>query len=206
MVDSIIWRWQAELESTEFRQAVNLVDQFSAAWTDEALETAFLLQRLQSGVASGCTNLTQITDVGLAAQAKAALNRWKDNARDRMREKARQEGTQCTYKVNAVEILRAACSMHICMVEQNKKEQTVLRTGRQAGWFHYRPNPTTGKLEIASLQEWAKFLPEGSDRVGQNLLEGRNNWVKAGEIVPWTEEELRSEEMTGGKCVFELIN
>jgi hypothetical protein len=49
-------------------------------------------------------------------------------------------------------------------------------------------------------------LPEGSDRVGQNLLEGRNNWVKAGEIVPWTEEELKSEEMTGGKCVFELIN
>ena len=198
MVDTIIWRWQSELEAAEFQQAVNLVDQFSAAWTEDALQTAFLLQRLQTGVASGCTSLTQITDVGLAAQAKAALNRWKENARDRMREKARLEGCQCTYKANAVEILRAACAMHISMVEQNRIENTVLRTGRQAGWFHYRPNPKTGLLDFAGQQDWAKFLVEGSDRVGQNLLEGRNSWVTRGQIVPWTDEELKSEEKSGG--------
>jgi hypothetical protein len=149
--DGVIVRWQAELEAAEHRQAINVIDHFAAGWTEEALQTAWLLQRIQTGVPAGCTSLVQVTDVGLAAQAKAALNRWKDAARDRMREKARQEGVQCTYQMDAADLMQAALSMHSQMLMQSEEENTVLRTSRQAGWLHFRPQH--GRLVLASEQD-----------------------------------------------------
>lgn len=196
--DSVIVRWQQELESKEYRQSVNLVDHFAAAWTEEALHTAWILQRLQVGVPAGCTSLVQVTDVGLAAQAKAALNRWKDLARDRMREKARQENTPCQYQVDAVELVQAALSMRAQMVEQNRIEHTVLRTSRQAGWLHFRPDLQKKILVPASRQLWAKKFPEGSDRVGADFLRLRDAWYENGQILPFREEELTDPNLASG--------
>ena len=57
VVDSVLYRWQLELEKAEASQALNLVDFFAAAWTPDSLHAAALLQRAQIGVA-GCTGLS----------------------------------------------------------------------------------------------------------------------------------------------------
>ena len=186
------------MEASEYRQSINLIDHFAAGWTEEALQTAWLLQRIQVGVPAGCTSLVQVTDVGLAAQAKAALNRWKDLARDRMREKARQEKTVCKYEVDAVEIVQAALSMHAQMVEQNNVEQTVLRASRQAGWLHFRPDLRNKSLRPVSNEAWAKNLPEGSDRVGADFLRLRDAWYEDGQILPFTDTELQDPNLASG--------
>ena len=197
-MDGVITRWQQEFEASEFRQAINQIDHFAAGWTEDALHSAWLLQRIQVGVPAGYTYMLQITDVGLGAQAKAALTRWKEQTRDRVREKARQEKAVCSYQVNAVELVQAALSMHAQMVAQNQQEETVLRTARQAGWLHYRPNLETGKLDLASEQEWAKKFPEGSDRVGSDVFRFRNAWVQDGQVVPFTEEEMSDPSIVAG--------
>ncbi|CAE7488170.1 unnamed protein product [Symbiodinium sp. CCMP2592] len=103
VVDSVIYRWQLELESEEHSQAVQLVDMFGGAWTTESMHAAALLQRAQTGIAAGCTGLTQVTDIGFAQPAKAALKRWQEDLKQRMREKARQQKVQCTYKTGRLQ-------------------------------------------------------------------------------------------------------
>ena len=112
VVDIILFRWQLELEKTEHRQAVNLIDMFTDGWTEESLQAASLLQRAQTGVAAGCTRLTQVTDIGFASQAKAALARFHENLKSNMRQKAKQEGVHCTYKTAPTNILEAVRAMH----------------------------------------------------------------------------------------------
>ena len=199
VADSVIVRWQAELEASEYRQAINLIDHFAAGWTEEALHTAWLLQRIQVGVPAGCTSLVQVTDVGLAAQAKAALNRWKELARDRMRE-ARQENVVCKYQVNNAELVQAALSMHAQMVEQNRIENAVIRTSRQAGWLHFRPDIRKKQMLPADNEPWAKKFSEGSDRIGSDFLQLRNAWydVATKQILPFSAEELEDPNLASG--------
>ena len=140
VVDSVLYRWQLELEKTESEQAVNLVDMFTGGWTEESLQAASLLQRAQTGVAAGCTGLSQVTDIAFASQAKAALGRFHDDLKSKMREKARQQGVHCTYRTSPKDILQAVRAMHDQMLSQNEKEKTVLRAMRQGGWFHWRPD------------------------------------------------------------------
>ena len=80
VVDGIVSHWQQELESKEYMQATNLVDLFSAAWTDVSLQTAFVTQRYQTGVAAGCTSLTQVTDVGGSLQQVERGSQIQDEA------------------------------------------------------------------------------------------------------------------------------
>ena len=70
VVDRVIYRWQLEAEAEEHRQAVQLVDMFVATWTEESMHAALLLQRAQTGIAAGCTGLTQVTDAGFGRQPK----------------------------------------------------------------------------------------------------------------------------------------
>ena len=63
VVDSVIYRWQLELDRQEAPQAINLVDHFAAAWTDDSLHAAALLQRHQTGVPASCTGLCQVIRV-----------------------------------------------------------------------------------------------------------------------------------------------
>ena len=92
--DSVIHAWLAQREAQEFSQVVRLVDCFAGAWTACSKEACWLLQQLQGCVAPGCTAVSQITDTGLAAPAKAALEREKGQLREMLKLKARQEGVQ----------------------------------------------------------------------------------------------------------------
>ncbi|CAE7504265.1 unnamed protein product [Symbiodinium natans] len=198
VVDSVIYRWQLELEAEEHRQAVQLVDMFAGAWTEESMQAAAVLQRAQTGIAAGCTGLTQVTDTGFAQPAKAALARWQEDLKQRMRAKARQEGVHCTYRTGPADILEAAREMHLRMVALNDKEQTVLRCMREAGWFRYRPD-SEGLLKECGSQSWCADFPEGSDKLGSDLLRDRSRWVdETGRVVPFTEEELKEAETGGG--------
>ena len=136
VVDSVIYRWQLETEAEEHRQAVQLVDMFAAAWTEESMHAAALLQRAQTGIAAGCTGLTQVTDTGFG-QPKAALARWQEELKQRMREKARQQKVHCTYRTGPQDILQAARQMHARMVEINETDSAAGRlvplSARQSG-------------------------------------------------------------------------
>ena len=193
VVDSVIYRWQLEQDRKEGRQAVNLVDMFSGVWTEESLEAASLLQRAQTGVAASCTGLTQVTDIGFASQAKAALARFHEDLKVKLRQKAKLEGVPCKYKTSNLEILQAARHMHSQMVSQNAKEDTVLRAMRQGGWFHFRPDEE-GLLQPVDSQEWAASLEEGHAKLGDDHLRNRDSWVVEGLVQPFTEEDLASKE------------
>jgi len=41
-VDSVIYRWQSELEASEFASQIRIVDAFRAAWTEQAQEMNWL--------------------------------------------------------------------------------------------------------------------------------------------------------------------
>jgi hypothetical protein len=132
VVDSVLFTWQQQLEAEEWEQSVQLIDQFSAGWTEAALENNFLSQRLQVGVGAGTTALVQVTDVGFAQPAKAALNRWKTNLADKIRAKAKAEGATNQLRCGTQQVLEAALVMHHKMVELNDEKSVVLRTSRQA--------------------------------------------------------------------------
>ncbi|CAE7855117.1 unnamed protein product, partial [Symbiodinium necroappetens] len=164
VVDSVIYRWQLEMEAEEHRQAVQLVDMFAAAWTEDSMHAAALLQRAQTGIAAGCTGLTQVTDTGFGQPAKAALARWQEELKQRMREKARQQKVHCTYRTGPQDILQAARQMHARMVEINETDSTILRCMRQAGWFRFRPD-SHGLLQDCGSQSWCQSFSEGSDKL-----------------------------------------
>ncbi|CAE7903126.1 unnamed protein product [Symbiodinium microadriaticum] len=114
VVDTVIYRWQLESEAEEHRQAVQLVDMFAAAWIEDSMHAAALLQRAQTGIAAGCTGLTQVTDTGFGQPVKAALARWQEELKQRMREKARQQKVQCTYRTGQQDILQDCGSQSWC--------------------------------------------------------------------------------------------
>ena len=43
VVDSIIWRWQCDLEASETTQAVRVTNCLGAVWSEQSKEAAFLL-------------------------------------------------------------------------------------------------------------------------------------------------------------------
>jgi len=45
VADSIIWRWQLNLEASEYRQAVRVTDCLGAVWTPDSKEAAFSCSR-----------------------------------------------------------------------------------------------------------------------------------------------------------------
>ncbi|CAE7738226.1 unnamed protein product [Symbiodinium sp. CCMP2592] len=192
VVDSVIYRWQLELESEEHSQAVQLVDMFGGAWTTESMHAAALLQRAQTGIAAGCTGLSQVTDIGFAQPAKAALRRWQEDLKQRMREKARQQKVHCTYKTGPADILEAARQMHARMVQLNETEKTVVRCMRQGDWFHFRPD-SEGRLQDCGSQKWCLDFPEGNAKLGGDHLRDRSRWVdKTGKVLPWTEADSKT--------------
>ncbi|CAJ1455375.1 unnamed protein product, partial [Effrenium voratum] len=168
MMDSVTYRWQADLERQEFRQAVDCIDQFAGAWSQESQE---------------------VTDAGLGQPAKAALARFHQDLRERQRAKAKQEGVQPSYVCASADIAEAALMMHRAMTKLNEEREVVLRTARQCGWLHWRPD-AEGKLQLASEQEWARPFPEGSAKLGDECLKDRGAWVVDGVPAPFTEEEL----------------
>ncbi|CAE7738776.1 unnamed protein product [Symbiodinium sp. CCMP2592] len=168
VVDSVIYRWQLELESEEHSHAVQLVDMFGGAWTTESMHAAALLQRAQTGIAAGCTGLSQVTDIGFAQPAKAALRRWQEDLKQRMREKARQQKVHCTYKTGPADILEAARQMHARMVQLNE-------------------------LQDCGSQKWCLDFPEGNAKLGSDHLRDRSRWVdKTGKVLPWTEADSKT--------------
>ncbi|CAJ1449715.1 unnamed protein product [Effrenium voratum] len=167
MMDSVTYRWQADLER-QFRQAVDCIDQFAGAWSQESQE---------------------VTDAGLGQPAKAALARFHQDLRERQRAKAKQEGVQPSYVCASADIAEAALMMHRAMTKLNEEREVVLRTARQCGWLHWRPD-AEGKLQLASEQEWARPFPEGSAKLGDECLKDRGAWVVDGVPAPFTEEEL----------------
>ena len=138
--DSVIHTWLAQREAQEFSQVVRLVDCFAGAWTACSKEACWLLQQLQGCVAPGCTAVSQITDTGLAAPAKAALNREKEELRELLKLKARQEGVQprqfsevrTRYFADNATVLRCAASMHLDMVPRQRQRAARVSSKQQA--------------------------------------------------------------------------
>ena len=107
VADSVIYKFQQQLDSQEYRQAVDLIDSFVGGWTKAGNEAVLVTRRLRACVSTGTTGLTQLTDIALAQPAKAALSRNHADLRDMLREKARQEGVAPTYKTGLAEMLGA---------------------------------------------------------------------------------------------------
>ena len=100
-----------------------------------------------------------------------------------MRAKAAAEGTVPTYRASQADVLDAALAMHRLMHRQNESRQTVLRTARQCGWLHFRPD-ADGKLQPVANQEWAKHFPEGHSKLKPEWLADRGRYVMNGEPEP----------------------
>ena len=84
VVDSVVYSWQQRLEAEEAVQAVDQIDCFVGGWTSQADEVAMLTYRLRTAVPASLTGQLQLTDVGLAQPAKASLQRYLEELKDRM--------------------------------------------------------------------------------------------------------------------------
>ena len=174
-VDSVIWRWQQELEASEFVSQVRIVGAFRTAWTDQAQEVSWLTNAAQVCVAPGCTPLSQVTDTGLAMPAKAAARQEQDRLKTLLLLKARQEKTTCQFRVGPAEILGVANAMHSRMASLNAERQTVLAEGIACGWLAYRP--VQGRMVPVSEQSWASGFPLTSSRLDQGHLADRYSFL-----------------------------
>ena len=92
MMDAIVWRWQAELEASEYRQLIRITDCCPASWSKQSKEAGFLLNQSQAPVAASCTPLQQPTDTHFAKPAKDAGAQEKERLRELMRLACRQLG------------------------------------------------------------------------------------------------------------------
>lgn len=193
--DATVYKYQQQLEATEWRQAIDLVDSFTGGWTEEGNEAAFYTQRLRCCVGAGTTGYVQPTDTALAAPAKAALGRYHTELRSLLQAKAAREQTACTYKVGPAEIMEAALLMHRQMLKLNEERQVVLRACRAGGWMHWRPN-SQGKLEKVDQQAWAAELAEGTSKLSQDLLANRSSWVSEGQPTEQAEKAEAVKEKT----------
>ncbi|CAE7348037.1 unnamed protein product, partial [Symbiodinium microadriaticum] len=196
VVDSVIYRWQLEMEAEEHRQVVQLVDMFAAAWTEDSMHAAALLQRAQTGIAAGCTGLTQVTDTGFGQPAKAALARWQEELKQRMQK------VHCTYQTGPQDILQAARQMHARTVEINETDSTILRCMRQAGsqylqdrsrWVEAGRVLPFSEEERKAVQAGSHFETEASYLLSQEGLQtGFALDLKPGaKLLAETERELR---------------
>ena len=176
--DSIIWRWQLELEASEFRQAVRVTDCLGSVWTEASKEAAFLMQQVNCPVAPGCTPLQQPTDTHLAKPAKDAGRAKKEELRELMRLAALKLKKPVQYKSTAREILLVALAMNSGMVALNRKSATVLQACRAGGWLAYRPD-SSGKLQKADTEVWAQVHPQAAGRVSAAQLANRYDWLDA---------------------------
>ena len=145
----------------------------------------------QAGVAAGCTPLSQVYDIGLAAQCNARVKREKDLLRRRIRQKAQAEGVRPRYAVREKEILLLALAHHDEAVIQNRDNNAVLRAARQAGWLSFRPDHE-GKLVSCDNERWCRGLLEGSDRMPKfPFFQDRGKWILEGVVQDLTEEEAK---------------
>ena len=201
-MDSVLFNWMQRLEAAEHQQLIRLVDAFTGGWSSTGAEVSFLCQQLQASVAPGCTAVSQITDTGLAAPAKAAAQQQKEKLRELLRLKARQEGVPARYKVGLREILSVAVSMHQRMVQENHRSQAVLREFRQCGWGAWRPQG--GSLVSSNCQTWAQPFPESSSKIRASCREERLSWLdEAGkpQMLLWHDSCEEQAEQPAGKPI-----
>ena len=175
-MDAVVWRWQAELEATEYRQLLRITDCCPASWSKQSKEAGFLLNQLQAPVAASCTPLQQPTDTHFAKPAKDAGRQEKERLRELMRIACRQLGQPVKYVSTKKELLQVSQAMHDRMVSLNNSSDTVLQACRAGGWFAYRPDET-GDLHRADRQEWAQAHPQAAGRVSVAQLAGRYDWL-----------------------------
>ena len=174
--DSVIWRWQLELEASEYRQAVRVTDCLGSVWSKPSKEAAYLLQQLNCPVAPGCTPLQQPTDTHLAKPAKDAGRAEKERLREVMRLAAAKLGLPVQYKSTKREILLVALAMDARMRELNAETQAVLQACFAGGWFAWRPGPD-GSLHRTSEELWAQQFAQAAGRVSADQLASRYDWL-----------------------------
>ena len=213
-MDTIIWRWQTELEASEYRQALRVTDCCTSCWTEQAKEAAFLLGQINCPVAASCTPLQQPTDTHFAKPAKDAGRAEKERLRELMRLACIELQQPVKYCSTKKEILQVASAMHSRMVSLNRESDTVLQSCRAGGWFAYRPD-SEGKLVEADTQLWAQANPQAAGRVSARQLQGRFDWLddagkplmqdadwqkklesEGRELVPASKAEVHREELT----------
>ena len=175
-MDSVIWRWQCELDAQSTRQAIRVTDCCTSCWTDQAKEAGYLLQQMNCPVAASCTPLQQPTDTHLAKPAKDAGRAEKERLRELMRLACLRLGQPVRYQSTNKEVLQVAQAMHDRMVSLNLKTEAVLQACRAGGWFAYRPDHK-GRLQPAEHQAWAQLHPQAAGRVAASQLTDRMNWL-----------------------------
>ncbi len=175
-VDSIVWRWQCELEASEFRQLLRVTDCLPAAWAKQFKEASFLLQQLNAPVGPGCTPLQQPTDTHLAKPAKDAGRRKKEQLRELMRLAAVELKQPVEYTSTVREILQVALAMQDEMEALNRRTEVVVQAVRAGGWFAWRPD-SEGQLQRADKELWAQVHLKAAGRVSATQLRDRYNWL-----------------------------
>ena len=166
VVDSIVWRWQLDLEASECKGAgaVRVTDTLSAAWSKPSKEAAWLHQQIGVPVPEGCTAICQPTDTHLAKPGKDAGRSQKEQQREAMRLSCQARKVPVSYESGKKEMLEVAVAMQRAMLRLNKDSDVVLAACRAGGWLAYRPD-AGGSLRRADEEAWAQAHLETAGRV-----------------------------------------
>ena len=177
-VDSIIFSWQQDEETSRMEPLVRLVDSLATHWSEQALERNWLTQAVQASIPAGLTPVCQPTDTAFAQPAKAAARRCHERQKRLFLLKASSEGVNPSFKYGCREIVEVINTMHDKMVELNEQRNTVLSEARACGWLHFRP--VAGQLQPSESQAWAKNLTEGTHKTTAETRARRDEGVTDG--------------------------
>ena len=151
-----------------------------------------LYSHLPSWIGAKMTPVLQITDTDFAFIMKAAADRRKKDMAKDMRDRARLRGEIPDYKMGHEEIMEIVVAAHNKMVEDNAKNDTVVKAARRNGHLVWRPDWDEKKMVDCDLDERFKDAPLGSHRLRTDWLKGRKHW-RDEEGKPWKADWARCE-------------
>ena len=177
VMDSVLQKWDLEDLKKDFPYAVWTRDCLGCALTERAMEACRAASYLANWVPAGMTPCMQLTDTDEAAPFKAACRRAKDDMRMLLREKAKVEGVQATYKLGFMEVLAVVKKGLEHLEELNRTNETILKGARRNGLLAWRPRE--GVMQRADAEAWAARMPEESHRLEDEWRADRYQWLDA---------------------------
>ena len=118
-----------------------------------------LYSHVPSWIGAKMTPVLQITDTDFAFIMKAAADRRKKDMAKDMRDRARLRGEIPDYKMGHEEIMEIVVAAHNRMVEDNAKNDTVVKAARRNGHLVWRPDWDENEMVDCDLDERFKDAP-----------------------------------------------
>ena len=190
-------KWHLDEQGKQFPFSLALRDLFTGAYCDNSRLVMAAISQVSAWIWGKMTPVAQLSDTTAIFPFKRFLHAEQNQLRSELKAMHEEQGSELSYKCGYYELLRMltrALDKLDAFMDDPKKSRT-LRDSVRNGAFVWRPNYTTGKLERAEDQAWAKRIGAkvGNKRMDSDWPEGRYSWLdEAGKpLGPFAEKSAQ---------------